>query len=189
MFTLKREFCTYYKLSMPNGVNYCIKKLHWSSRELSLPTPEEFARKIEHIGKLNNANIMSALAYAFTTRTAFIVYEWPQQGTLYDLLHGSDEYFVTWENRYRKAVGISVVLAFAHCSYASDAQVVLLYLSTKSIFMKSISEPLIGDFELHRVISTSPQFWTPSVVAGDVGYIRPGELILNWFRNNFVQVH
>nr|GMD63756.1 leucine-rich repeat receptor-like tyrosine-protein kinase PXC3 [Ipomoea batatas] len=56
---------------------------------------------------------------------------------------------------------------------SEDAPIILLNLSTRSIMMKSLSEPIIGDFELSNLIRPSHNKRTPSVVAAAVGFVPP----------------
>ncbi|XP_027156784.1 receptor-like protein kinase 2 [Coffea eugenioides] len=171
---LKSEFYTYYQASMPWGMNYCIKKLYWTSKTLSLVSPEKFSQEVKLLNQFSKSNIMIPVAYALTVKGALLIYECPQHGTLFDLLHGSDENVLTWEIRYNIAVSVSKGLAHLHGFYDStSAPVVLLCLSTRSIFMRSLSEPLIGDVELTKVIDPSKSLGTLSVVAGAVGYVPP----------------
>lgn len=132
----KSEFGTYCKASMPCGLNYSIKKLYWTSKTFSLVSPEKFSHEVKLLNQLSKSNIMIPLAYALTVKAAILIYECPQHGTLYDLLHGSDENVLTWEIRYNIAVSVSKGLAHLHGFYDStSAPVVLLHLSTRSIFM------------------------------------------------------
>ncbi|CAL5387658.1 unnamed protein product [Camellia sinensis] len=170
---LKSEFCTYYKAVMPCGMSYCIKKLNWSCKAFQLFNPERFVQELMVLGKLNNSNIMIPLAYTLTARSAYVVYKNPQHGTLFDLLHTSCDNVLKWEERYSIAVGIARGLAFLHGCSTSTGPIILLHLSTKSILMESLSKPLIGDFDLGKVIKPSKTMETISAVAGSVGYIPP----------------
>ncbi|KAL7246627.1 hypothetical protein ACSBR2_001681 [Camellia fascicularis] len=170
---LKSEFCTYYKAVMPCGKSYCIKKINWSCKAFQLLNPERFVQELMVLGKLSNSNIMIPLAYTLTARSAYVVYENPQHGTLFDLLHTSCDNVLKWEERYSIAVGVARGLAFLHGCSTSTGPIILLHLSTKSVLMESLSKPLIGDFDLGKVIKPSKTMGTISAVAGSVGYIPP----------------
>ncbi|CAL5385525.1 unnamed protein product [Camellia sinensis] len=170
---LKNELCTYYRALMPCGMSYCIKKINWSCKAFQLLSPERFVQELTVLGKLSNSNIMIPLAYTLTSRSAYIVYENPQHGTLFDLLHTSCDNVLKWEERYSIAVGVARGLAFLHGCSTSTGPIILLHLSTKSILMESLSKPLIGDFDLGKVIKPSITMGTISAVAGSFGYIPP----------------
>ncbi|GMP48074.1 hypothetical protein CsSME_00015562 [Camellia sinensis var. sinensis] len=170
---LKNELCTYYRALMPCGMSYCIKKINWSCKAFQLLSPGRFVQELTVLGKLSNSNIMIPLAYTLTSRSAYIVYENPQHGTLFDLLHTSCDNVLKWEERYSIAVGVARGLAFLHGCSTSTGPIILLHLSTKSILMESLSKPLIGDFDLGKVIKPSITMGTISAVAGSFGYIPP----------------
>ncbi|CAL5333548.1 unnamed protein product [Camellia sinensis] len=171
--TNANKFCTYYKAVMPCRMSYCIKKLNRSCKAFQLLNPERFVQELMVLGKLSNSNIMIPLAYTLTARSACVVYENPQHGTLFDLLHTSCDNVLKWEERYSIAVGVARGLAFLHGCSTSTGPIIFLHLSTKSILMESLSKPLIGDFDLGKVIKPSKTMGTISAVASSVGYIPP----------------
>ncbi|KAM7515205.1 hypothetical protein LguiA_004788 [Lonicera macranthoides] len=62
-------------------------------------------------------------------------------------------------------------LAFLHGS--TSGPILLLDLSSKSILLKSLMEPQVGDIEVYKVIDPSKSTGSLSAVAGSVGYIPP----------------
>lgn len=132
---------------------------------------ERFGEELEVIGKLNNSNVMIPLAYVLTVDSAYLFYDFSPKGTLFDVLHGNLESTLNWSSRYSIAIGIAQGLAFLHgCPSGS---ILLLDLSSKSILLKSLNEPQIGDTELCKVIDPSKSTGSLSTVAGSVGYIPP----------------
>ncbi|KAM3305910.1 hypothetical protein P3S67_012779 [Capsicum chacoense] len=155
---------TYYKVMMPCGMYYCIKKITRKSKSFNLHSFESFKQGVVNIGHLANYT-MAPLAYAVESDTACIFYEYPQHGTLFDLLHGRcDDNTLDWKSRFAIVVGICRGFAILHGGYVfSDP--IILHLSTSSIFMKHLDQPLIGDIELGGAFSS--QF------AVSVGYVPP----------------
>jgi serine/threonine protein kinase len=170
---LKTRFSTYYKAVMNSRASYFIKKLNWSynSTVFQLGSRDDFEREIEALGKLNNSNVMTPLAYVLTADSAFLFYEYAEKGTLYDSLHGSLDSIVDWGSRYCIAVGIAQGLAFLHG--CASGPILLLDISSKNILLKSLKEPVIGDIELTKLIDPSKSTSSLSAVAGSVGYIPP----------------
>ncbi|KAF8405799.1 hypothetical protein HHK36_007876 [Tetracentron sinense] len=168
---LKSRLSTYYKADMPCGTTYYVKKLNWSDKIFELGSHERFGQELEVIGKLNNSNVMTPLAYVLTADSAYLFYEYAQKGTLFDALHGSLRNALDWTSRYSMAIGIAQGLAFLHG--CTPRPVILFNLSTKSILLKSLKEPRIGDIEICRVIDPSKSTGSLSVIAGSVGYIPP----------------
>ncbi|KAK7315479.1 hypothetical protein VNO77_34029 [Canavalia gladiata] len=169
--TLKTRFSTYYKAIMPSGSIYFVKKLNWSDKILPVGSHDKFGKELELLAKLNNSNVMTPLAYVLSTDTAYILYEFVSNGSLFDVLHGSPENSLDWASRYSIAVGVAQGLSFLH-GFASGP-ILLLDLSSKSIMLKSLKEPLVGDIEHYKVIDPSKSTGNFSAVAGSVGYIPP----------------
>ncbi|PKU69812.1 Leucine-rich repeat receptor-like tyrosine-protein kinase [Dendrobium catenatum] len=170
---LKTRFSTYYKAAMPNGRNYTVKKLNWSEKILQMGSHEKFEHELEVLGRLSNSNIMVPLAYVLTEDSAYFFYEHIHKGTLFDFLHVGSETALDWPSRYSIALGVAQGLTFLH---SCNQPVLLLDLSTKTIHLKSMKEPQIGDIELCKVIDPSNSTGNLSTVAGSVGYIPPGKV-------------
>ncbi|XP_021600121.1 leucine-rich repeat receptor-like tyrosine-protein kinase PXC3 [Manihot esculenta] len=168
---LKTRFSTYYKATMPSGATYFVKKLNWSDKIFQLGSHDKFDKELEALGKLNNSNVMTPLAYVLTVDSAFLFYEHAQKGSLFDVLHGKQENTLDWGSRYSIAVGVAQALTFLHGH--SSGPILLLDLSSRNILLKSLKEPLVGDIELCKVIDPSKSTGSLSTVAGSVGYIPP----------------
>ncbi|KAM1232985.1 hypothetical protein EV1_002662 [Malus domestica] len=168
---LKTRFSTYYKAIMPSGASYFVKKLNWSDKIFQLGSHDRFARDLEVFGKLSNSNVMNPLAYVLTGDSAYLFYEFAPKGTLFDALRGISGDDMDWGSRYSIAVGVAQGLSFLHG--CTPSPILLLDLSSKSILLKSLKEPLIADAELLKVIDPSKSTGSLSTIAGSVGYIPP----------------
>ncbi|KAG6419838.1 hypothetical protein SASPL_116350 [Salvia splendens] len=168
--TLKTRFSTYYKAVMTSGASYFVKKLNWSDKIFQLGSHERFEEELQVLGKLCSSNVMIPLAYVLTLDSAYLIYEYAPKGSLFDCLHrmGST---LDWASRYSIAIGVSQGLAFLH--ECKSSPILLLDLSTKSIFLKSLNEPQVGDIELCKVIDPSKSTGSLSTIAGSVGYVPP----------------
>ena len=114
---------------------------------------------------------MTPLAYVTTVDSAYLLYEFAPKGALFDALHCGTDNAMDWASRYSSAVGIAQGLAYLHG--CASGPILLLDLSSQSILLKSLKEPLIGDDELCKVIDHSKSTGSISTVAGSVGYIPP----------------
>jgi hypothetical protein len=170
--TLKTKFSTYYKAVMPSGSIYFAKKLNWCDKIFPVSSVDKFGKELDALAKLNNSNVMIPLGYIVSTDNAYVLYEFVSNGSLFDVLHGSMENSLDWASRYSIAVGVAQGLSFLH-GFASGP-ILLLDLSSKSIMLKSLKEPLVGDIEHYKVIDPSKSTGSFSAVAGSVGYIPPG---------------
>lgn len=169
---MKTRFSTYYKVVMPNGVSYAIKKLNWSDKVFQVESHEKIGQELEALGKLSSSNIMVPLAYMLTTDDAYLFYEHVYKGTVFDFLHKNSDNVLDWPSRYAILLGVAQGLTFLH---GCTQPVILLDLTTKSIKLKSHKEPQIGDIELLRVIDATRRAGSLSAIAGSVGYVPPGE--------------
>ncbi|KAJ6291537.1 hypothetical protein OIU76_023585 [Salix suchowensis] len=170
---LKTRFTTYYKATMPSGASYFVKKLNSSDKIFQLGSHNKFGQELEVLGKLSNSNVMSPLAYVLTVDSAYLFYEYAEKGTLFYALHGKMGDTMDWASRYSIAVGVAQGLTFLHG--CSSGPILLLDLSSKNIFLRSLKEPLVGDIELHKVFDPTKSTGSFSTVAGSVGYIPPGK--------------
>ncbi|KAJ7973944.1 Leucine-rich repeat protein kinase family protein [Quillaja saponaria] len=168
---LKTRFSTYYKAIMPSGSIYFVKKLNWSEKLLSLGSHDKFGKELEILGKLNNSNIMTPLAYVLSVENAYLFYEFAPKGPLFYVLHGSLGNALDWASRYSIAIGVAQGIAFLHGH--TSGPLLLLDLSSRNVMLKSLKEPLVGDIELLKVIDPSKSTGSLSTVAGSVGYIPP----------------
>ncbi|XP_042060655.1 leucine-rich repeat receptor-like tyrosine-protein kinase PXC3 [Salvia splendens] len=168
--SLKTRFSTYYKAVMPSGASYFVKKLNWSDKIFQLGSHERFEEELQVLGKLCSSNVMIPLAYVLTLDSAYLFYDFTPKGSLFDCLHrmGST---LDWASRYSIAIGVSQGLAFLH--ECKSSPILLLDLSTKSILLKSLNEPQVGDIELCKVIDPSKSTGSLSTIAGSVGYVPP----------------
>ncbi|KAL0365823.1 UNVERIFIED_CONTAM: putative leucine-rich repeat receptor-like protein kinase [Sesamum radiatum] len=168
---LKTRFSTYYKAMMPSGVSYFVKKLNWSDKIFQLGSHEKFGEELEVLGKLCNSNVMIPLAYVLTVDNAYLFYDFAPKGTLSDVLHHRRGITLDWASRYSIAIGVSQGLAFLH--ECNSGPILLLDLSSRSIMLKSLNEPQVGDIELCKVIDHLKSTGNLSTIAGSVGYIPP----------------
>ncbi|KAF4368206.1 hypothetical protein F8388_022839 [Cannabis sativa] len=168
---MKTRFSTYYKATMPSGSSYFVKKLNWSDKIIHWGNHDRFGTEIEVFGKLSNSNVMTPLAYVLSAENAYLFYEYSSKGTLFDALHSSSGCDMDWASRYSIAVGVAQGLAFLHG--ISSGPMLLLDLSSRSVFLKSMKEPQVGEIELYKIIDPSKSTGSISTVAGSVGYIPP----------------
>ncbi|KAJ3701772.1 hypothetical protein LUZ61_005477 [Rhynchospora tenuis] len=166
---MKTRFCTYYRVEMPNGSIYSVKKLNFSEKIIQIGSQEKFGHELEVLGRLTNSNVMVPLAYVLTADSAYLFYEHACMGTVFDMLHSSGN-VLDWQCRYSISLGVAQGLAFLH---GCTQPVLLLDLSTRSVHLKSMNEPQIGDIELYKVIDPSKSTGSLSAIAGTVGYIPP----------------
>ncbi|KAL8467204.1 hypothetical protein ACS0TY_036065 [Phlomoides rotata] len=163
---LRTKFSTYYRVALPSGTTYFVKKVNRSNKMFRLHRDERLGEELEDLAKLRNSNVMIPLAYVLTLRFAYLFYDFAPEGTLCDARNSLD-----WASRYSIAVGVSRGLAFLH--EHESGPILLLDLSSNTILLKSLNVPQIGDIELCKVIHPSKSTGSISAVAGSAGYVPP----------------
>jgi len=172
-------FWSYYRVVMPSGSSYFIKKLNTRDRVFQQASSEQLEVELEMLGKLHHTNVMVPLAYVLYSEGCLLIYDFSHTCTLYEILHNHSSGVVDWTSRYSIAVGIAQGISYLHGSESSGRDPILLPdLSSKKILLKSLTEPLVGDIELFKVIDPSKSNSSLSAVAGTIGYIPPGEHII-----------
>ncbi|KAL0854342.1 hypothetical protein Bca101_059494 [Brassica carinata] len=170
----KTMFWSYYRVVMPSGSSYFIKKLNTRDRVFQQASSEQLELDLEMLGKLHHSNVMVPLAYVLYSQGVLLFYEFAHTHTLYDVLHNHPSDVVDWTSRYSIAVGIAEGICYLHGSKSNSRDPVLVPdLSSKKIMLKSLTEPLVADIELFKVIDPSRSNSSLSAVAGTIGYIPP----------------
>jgi hypothetical protein len=99
-----------YRAEFPNGKILAVKKLDTST--LSLQRPEEFLEAVSNMSRLHHPNITELVGYCTEHEQYLLVYEYFDNGSLYDVLHMADETTrnLTWNIRVKIALGTARVL-------------------------------------------------------------------------------
>ncbi|KAL0753593.1 hypothetical protein Bca101_091261 [Brassica carinata] len=167
-------FWSYYRVVMPSGSSYFIKKLNTRERLFQQASSEQLELDLEMLGKLHHSNVMVPLAYVLYSQGVLLFYEFAHTHSLYDVLHNHPSDVVDWTSRYSIAVGIAQGICYLHGSNSNARDPILVPdLSSKKIMLKSLTEPLVADIELFKVIDPSRSNSSLSTVAGTIGYIPP----------------
>ncbi|XP_009107926.1 leucine-rich repeat receptor-like serine/threonine-protein kinase At1g17230 isoform X1 [Brassica rapa] len=167
-------FWSYYRVLMPSGSSYFIKKLNTRERLFQQASSEQLEQDLEMLGKLHHSNVMVPLAYVLYSQGVLLFYEFAHTHSLHDVLHNHPSDVVDWTSRYSIAVGIAQGICYLHGSSSNARDPVLVPdLSSKKIMLKSLTEPLVADIELFKVIDPSRSNSSLSAVAGTIGYIPP----------------
>ncbi|KAK1420076.1 hypothetical protein QVD17_21393 [Tagetes erecta] len=105
---------TVYKAELPNGKLLAIKKLdNATSRKWS---DEQFMELVSNVSKLRNENIVGFEGYCLEHGQRLFVYEYCENGTLYEALHLNDDLHekLSWNSRVHVALQIARALEYLH---------------------------------------------------------------------------
>ncbi|RRT43455.1 hypothetical protein B296_00043064 [Ensete ventricosum] len=161
-------FGTVYKGKLRDGRTVAVKRLY----ENNYRRVEQFRNEIDILSRLRHPNLVNL--YGCTSRSErelLLVYEFVQNGTVADHLHGSRaiEGILTWPVRLNIAVETADALAYLH---AVNPPIIHRDVKTSNILLDGCFNVKVADFGLSRLfptdvthISTAPQ--------GTPGYLDP----------------
>ncbi|CAA0823924.1 Leucine-rich repeat receptor-like protein kinase PXL2 [Striga hermonthica] len=148
-----------------------VKKLWRSISDPEMGGSDYLVGEVNLLGRLRHRNIVRLLGLMHNDTNAMIVYEFMQNGSLGEALHGKKarNLLVDWVTRYNIAVGVAQGLAYLH----HDCHPPVIHRDVKSnnILLDANLEARIADFGLAKMMIRKDE--TVSMVAGTYGYIAP----------------
>ncbi|KAI7983632.1 MDIS1-interacting receptor like kinase 1 [Camellia lanceoleosa] len=148
-----------------------VKKLWRTGTDVEMGNSDDLVGEVNVLGRLRHRNIVRLLGFLHNDTNAMIVYEYMQNGSLGETLHGKQggRLLVDWVSRYNIAVGVAQGLAYLH----HDCHPPVIHRDVKSnnILLDANLEARIADFGLARMMLKKNE--TVSMVAGSYGYIAP----------------
>lgn len=149
-----------------------VKKLWKTGTDIEMGASDDLVGEVNVLGKLRHRNIVRLLGFLHNNRDAMIIYEYMQNGSLGEALHGKQaagRLLVDWVTRYNIALGVAQGLAYLH----HDCHPPVIHRDVKSnnILLDVNLDARIADFGLARMMLNKNE--TVSMVAGSYGYIAP----------------
>lgn len=156
-----------YRGSLACGQQVAIK-LSKASAEAS----EDFLREVDIITKLQHRRIVPLIGVCVEGPNLISVYSYLPRGSLEDNLHGErSKPALSWENRYKAALGIAEALSYLHSG--SSRPVIHRDVKSSNILLAEEFEPQLSDFGLAIWAPSNPTSLTHSDVVGTFGYLAP----------------
>ncbi|KAG2715710.1 hypothetical protein I3760_03G090600 [Carya illinoinensis] len=158
---------TVYKCVLKNSRPIAIKRLY-NQYPNNL---QEFETELETIGSIRHRNVVSLHGYALSLYGNLLFYDYMDNGSLWDLLHGpSKKVKLDWETRLRIAVGAAQGLSYLH--HDCNPRIVHRDVKSSNILLDENFEAHLSDFGIAKCISTSKTH-ASTYVLGTIGYIDP----------------
>ncbi|XP_074296523.1 leucine-rich repeat receptor-like protein kinase PEPR1 [Silene latifolia] len=159
-----------YKASLCPDETYAVKKLSLGDQRTGNGS---MVREIETLGKVRHQNLVKLCDFWFGKDYGLILYEYMENGSLYDILHGTRSNLVLpWDVRYKIALGTADGLAYLH--FDCRPAIVHRDIKPENILLDSDMEPHTSDFGIAKLLDQSSPSTQSSVVTGTTGYIAPG---------------
>lgn len=159
-----------YKGLMPKGEEVAVKRLPAIGKGSFYD--HGFSAEIQTLGKIRHRHIVKLLGFCSNQQTNLLVYEYMQNGSLGDLLHGTKSGHLQWDTRYKIAIEAAKGLCYLH----HDCCPRILHRDVKSnnILLDSNFEAHVADFGLAKFLQDlGENSQCMSSVAGSYGYIAP----------------
>ncbi|XP_042506458.1 LRR receptor-like serine/threonine-protein kinase ERL1 [Macadamia integrifolia] len=157
---------TVYKCELKNSKPIAIKRLYTQYPQ----SLREFETELETIGSIKHRNLVSLHGYSLSPHGNLLFYDYMENGSLWDLLHGSGKVKLDWDTRLRIAVGAAQGLAYLH--HDCNPRIIHRDIKSSNILLDGNFEAHLSDFGIAKRIPSAKSH-ASTYVMGTIGYIDP----------------
>ncbi|KAA8528410.1 hypothetical protein F0562_035765 [Nyssa sinensis] len=173
-----------YKVVLANGEKLAVKHI-WnidsgSQRKTRSSTPmqpkhagksPEFDAEVQTLASIRHVNVVKLYCSITSEDSSLLVYEYLENGSLWDRLHTCMEMALDWEARYEIAVGAAKGLEYLH--HGCERPVIHRDVKSSNILLDEFLKPRIADFGLAKIVQATLSKDSVHIIAGTLGYIAP----------------
>ncbi|XBI75527.1 hypothetical protein VPH35_068891 [Triticum aestivum] len=161
-----------------NSEVIAVKQIWSSSGREHDVLEKQFQAEIEILGSIRHANIVKLLGYISSSESKLLIYEYMENGSLYEWLHQKDDptssttrQLLNWPTRMSIAIDAARGLCYMHhgCSPAIAHRDV----KSSNILLDLQFRAKVADFGLARALLKAGEPESASAVVGSFGYIAP----------------
>lgn len=158
---------TVYKCVLKNSRPIAIKRIYTQYPH----NLREFETELETIGSIKHRNLVSLHGYALSPFGNLLFYDYMENGSLWDLIHGpAKKVKLDWETRLKIAVGAAQGLAYLH--HDCNPRIIHRDVKSSNILLDENFNAHLSDFGIAKCIPTSKSH-ASTYVLGTIGYIDP----------------
>lgn len=143
-----------------------VKKLSSGSRQ----GMKEFLNEVKIISKLRHRNLVQLIGWCNEKNEFLLIYELVTNGSLNSHLFGKGPHLLSWDIRYKIALGLASALLYLHEEW--DQCVLHRDIKASNIMLDSDFNVKLGDFGLARLMNHDLGSHTTGL-AGTFGYMAP----------------
>ncbi|KAM7504669.1 hypothetical protein LguiB_003573 [Lonicera macranthoides] len=158
---------TVYKCVLKNSRPVAIKRIYNQYQH----NVQEFETELGTIGSIRHRNLVSLHGYSLSPLGNLLFYDYMDNGSLWDLLHGpSKKVKLDWEMRLKIAVGAAEGLAYLH--HDCNPRIIHRDVKSSNILLDENFEAHLSDFGIAKCIPVAKTH-ASTYVLGTIGYIDP----------------
>ncbi|XP_051137140.1 LRR receptor-like serine/threonine-protein kinase ERECTA [Andrographis paniculata] len=156
-----------YKCVLKNCKPVAIKKLYSQYPHCI----KEFETELATVGSIKHRNLVSLQAYSLSPYGNLLFYDYMENGSLWDVLHGSSKKKkLDWETRLKIALGAAQGLAYLH--HDCSPRIIHRDVKSSNILLDKDYEAHLTDFGIAKSLCASKTH-TLTYIMGTIGYIDP----------------
>ncbi|KAK9142187.1 hypothetical protein Syun_011587 [Stephania yunnanensis] len=158
---------TVYKCTLKNCRPVAVKRLYTQYPH----NLKQFETELETIGSIKHRNLVSLQGYSLSPSGNLLFYDYMENGSLWDLLHGpSKKHKLDWDTRIKIALGAAQGLAYLH--HDCSPRIIHRDVKSPNILLDKDFEAHLTDFGIAKSLCMSESH-TSTCISGTIGYIDP----------------
>ncbi|KAG7567903.1 Leucine-rich repeat [Arabidopsis thaliana x Arabidopsis arenosa] len=158
---------TVYKCVLKNCKPVAIKRLYSHNPQ----SMKQFETELEMLSSIKHRNLVSLQAYSLSPLGSLLFYDYLENGSLWDLLHGpTKKKTLDWDTRLKIAYGAAQGLAYLH--HDCSPRIIHRDVKSSNILLDKDLEARLTDFGIAKSLCVSKSH-TSTYVMGTIGYIDP----------------